>query len=457
LFDDLSYKNVPVTGLLCDENGEKMSKTKGNILKPNDVFDKYGVDAVRLLMCSYPLGNNVKVGLSIFNEMIMPFFNILWNSYYYVTSYIKNFNLEDAKIKSKRVEDKWIISRINSAIKNVEKYMDSYDYAHATESIRNFVVNDFSRTYIKMIRERTQDKDKELAFTFRYVFDRLIKIMAPFTPYISEHIYQEFLKGKSWSVHFEDWPKHEKIDKELEQEFLFASDMMQAIFAAREKAQVGIRWPLGNVIIHSKKDKKLSKDVESLVLLQTNIKELEYTQNFNLGYDFKINYRNLGKDYGQKTADVIELINKNKDDIIKTLSNGKEKISFEGKEINLKEHLNIIKIVPEPFVLGSAKDFNIYLDKTTNPELENEGYLRELTRRIQTLRKKAELNKKDKVELVLKLDADFEAYVKANVNELDGKVGSKKTVFRKVPKEFKFLAEEKVKQKEFVIGIKKIN
>ena len=305
LFDDLTYKNVAVTGLLCDEYGEKMSKSKGNILYPNDVFDKRGVDSVRLLMCSYPLGNNVKVGLSVFDEMIMPFFNILWNSYYYAATYINNFKLNNIKnIDVKRVEDRWIISKVNSTLKDVEKSMKKYDYAHATESIRNFVVNDFSRTYIKIIRDRTQEEDKELAFTFRYVFDRLIRIMAPFTPFISEHIYQEFLKGKSWSVHFEKWPKHEKIDKKLESEFLFASDIIQGILAAREKAQVGIRWPLSKVILHLKEDKRLTKDVESLVLSQTNIKKLEYTKKFDLEYNFKINYRNLGKSYGGKTADI---------------------------------------------------------------------------------------------------------------------------------------------------------
>jgi len=455
LFDDLSYKNVPVTGLLCDENGEKMSKSKGNILSPNDVFDKRGVDSVRLLMCSYPLGNNVKVGLSVFDEVITPFFNILWNAYYYIATYINDFKLDDVKnIDVERIEDRWIISRVNSTINDVDESMEKYDYAHAIEFIRNFVVNDFSRTYIKIIRSRTQEKDKELAFTFKYVFDRLIKIMAPFTPFISEHIYQEFLKGESWSIHFEEWPIHEKINKKLETEFLFASDIIQAVLAAREKAQVGIRWPLSKVVIHSKEGKKLAKDVESLVLLQTNVKELEYVEKFDLGYDFKINYKNIGKEYGKKTADIIELINKNKDKVINALSDGKEKISFEGREVNLKEHINIVKIVPDPFVLGSGKDFDVYLDKTMSPELENEGYFRELTRRIQSLRKKAELNKMDKIELCLELDSDFETYVRSNLKELDGKVGSKKTIFGKVSKELKFSAKDKVKQKEFGIGIR---
>ncbi len=154
---------------------------------------------------------------------------------------------------------------------------------------------------------------------------------------------------------------------------------------------------------------------------------------------------------------MIELINKNKDKVIKALEDGKEKISFEDKEVNLKEHLNLLKIVPKPFVLGSGKDFDIYLDTTMDSELENEGYFRELTRRIQSLRKKAELNKMDKVELVLELDTDFETYVKGNLMELERKVGSKKTVFGKISKEFKFSTKEKVKQKKFVIGIKKIN
>ena len=151
---------------------------------------------------------------------------------------------------------------------------------------------------------------------------------------------------------------------------------------------------------------------------------------------------------------MIELINKNKNKIIKALDTGKEKIFFNRNEIDLKEHLNLIKIVPKPFILISAKDFDVYLDTTMNPELENEGYFRELTRRIQSLRKKAELNKKDKIELVLELDKGFESYIRKNLKELEEKVGSKKTIFGKVSKEFKFSTKEKVKQKEFVIGIK---
>jgi len=458
LFNNLSYKDVAVTGLLCDEHGEKMSKSKGNILYPNDVFDKKGVDSVRLLMCSYPLGNNVKVGLSVFDEVIMPFFNILWNSYYYIADYINNSKLNNVKnINAKRAEDRWIVSRINSTINDVEKSMEKYDYAHATESIRNFVINDFSRTYIKVVRERTQEQDKELAFSFKYVFDRLIKIMAPFAPFVSEYVYQGFLKGSSWSVHFEKWPKHEKIDKRLEQEFSFASDIIQAILAAREKAQTGIRWPLSRAIIHQKEEnpKRLSKDVESLVLSQTNIKRLEYTKRFGIEYGFKINYKNLGKAYGKKTADMIELINKNKNKVINAMANGKEKIAIDKNEVDLKEHLNMIKIVPKPFVLVSAKDFDVYLDTKMSSELENEGYFRELTRRVQSLRKKAELNKRDKIELVLELDKGFESFIRKNLKELEKKVGSKKTIFGKVSKEFRFSTKEKVKQKGFVIGIKK--
>ncbi len=456
LFDNLSYKDVAVTGLLCDENGEKMSKSKGNILKPDDVFDEYGVDAVRLLMCSYPLGNNVKVGLSIFNEMIMPFFNILWNSYYYASSYINHFNLKDTKAEPKNVEDKWIISKMNSTIKNVEEYMKDYDYAHATEAIRNFTVNDFSRTYIKFVRERTQEEDKELAYTFSYVIERLIKIMAPFTPYVSEYIYKDFMDKKEWSVHFDEWPRHEKINENLEKEFDYALEIVQAVLAAREKAQIGIRWPLRKAVIQKTKEhsKKLSKDVEELILSHTNIKEIEFSDNFELEYDFKVNYKNIGKDYGQETANVIEIMNSNKEKILDAVKKGKEKISLNDKEIKIKEYLNIMKVVPEPFALGEAKDFDAYLDKTMTPELEEEGYFRELTRRIQSIRKDSKLDKKDRIELYLNLDAEFEKYVKNNLKELNLKVGSKKTEFE-IPSGLKTQKEE-VKKKEFIIGIKKI-
>ena len=203
LFDSVAYKNVISAGHVVDEKNEKMSKSKGNIIKPREIIDKTGVDAVRLQFCTTDSGSQKRFSYNLMKEQVLGFLNVLYNC----ESYYKQ--LGDEKL-SKKIEDKWILSKLNSLILEVTKDLENYDLNKSFEKIQNFIVNDFSRGYIKMTRDRNDTKE-----VLGEVLEKVSLLIAPFAPYISEYVYSNFSKD---SVHLSKWPKSDKkkINQELE-------------------------------------------------------------------------------------------------------------------------------------------------------------------------------------------------------------------------------------------------
>lgn len=451
LFDNAPYKNVAVAGLLSDENGEKMSKSKGNIIKPLETFAQVGVDGVRLAMTSYALGNSIRYGPSIFKEQINPFFTTLWNSFLYAQTYMSRFDLSGFEVHDAvELEDEWMISKTNSMIEDVTNHLENHEYNHAMNLLIDFVSNTFSRTYIKLIRERTNDVDKELAYVFRFVLDAVIKVLAPFAPYVTEYIYQNFLKQESgsWSVHFDSWPKVGYQNKDLEREFEQAQTIIQGILAAREKAKIGVRWPLSNVKILSEKITNLQKNILELVKVQTNIKEIEFVNRFDVDLEFEIDYKLLGSEFGTETGDVIPAVKKNMDLVSKTL-NQSDSVVIDKWTLH-RDLFKITKIIPEPYVMAPFSYGEIYLDTTITSELESEGFARELTRRIQNLRKVAGLQKDDVIKL--SVGGDVGDIVEKYSSLICEKVGTDSIL---ESGSFEFTSEEKVKERTFLIALEK--
>jgi len=362
------YKAVYSHGMLRDIEGEKMSKSLGNIISPKEVTDKYGVDTFRLYTITAKAGVDLNFS---WEEIKLRYRNldVLLNIANYLINYCDKIpaNLP-AKLEK---EDRWILSRLNSVIKESTELLDSYQLDVAPQLVERLFL-DLSREYIKYTRDRVDDKG-----IFRVIYDILIEIVKMISitcPYIAEHLYLKLKEKyglKEESVFLLDWPKaNEKmIDKELENNMEFVREVIQKIFAEREKARVGVRWPLLRVEVPCKEPKKYE--------------------------GFK--------------------------DIIK-------------KQVNVKE------------VLFSDKIEDVNLDITMTPELELEGFARELIRRIQSLRKAAKLRKSNKISLYVKGDYDLTNMAE----EIMEKVGADSLEFGETETEFKL--NVKIKEKEFFIG-----
>lgn len=261
LFDKPAYKNVISMGHVVDDKGEKMSKTKGNIIKPREILDQAGVDAVRLQFCTTDVGNSKRFSYALMRELVIPFLTVLYNSKKYYEQ------LNKKKVKTK-VEDKWILSKLNSLIKEVTKDLEDYNLNSPFQKITDFVIKDFSRGYIKMTRDR--DDTKEI---LGEVLEKVSLLLAPFAPYISEHVYQIFSKD---SVHLSKWPKADlkKIDQKLEGEFFCLSGIIEKGLAERDKVQIGLKWPLNKITINE--SRKIRKELEELIKSQVNVKKVAW-------------------------------------------------------------------------------------------------------------------------------------------------------------------------------------
>jgi isoleucyl-tRNA synthetase len=304
----------------------------------------------------------------------------LWNCHTFVKNF-KTKTINPAKLKLKD-EDRWILSRLNNTIKEVTQHLEKHSYNSCYNYFKEFVENDFSRFYIKLIRERALDADDELIFTMGAVMNCIVKLMAPFSPYLTDKIYLE-LCGKKASVHLEDWPSPvtSYIDMKLEDKFKSFKDLLQVLLSEREKTGLGIRWPLQKVTIKGLNVNAL-KDLTELIKIQVNVKEVLF----------------------------------------------------------VNDELNQFKIGNEEI------KFKVEFDKTPTKELEEEGYFREIMRRIQDLRKKNNLKREDKIDL----DISFNVNLKSFEKDIKERAGVKILTFGK--HKYKNNITGKIKDKEFEIN-----
>ncbi len=466
LFDKLAYKRCAVGGLLCDEKGEKMSKSRGNIIVPEEMFEKVGVDAVRILMCSYPFGENINFGMKPINDTINPFIKILWNCFYYINQYynIHEINVDEEKTGALLLEDRWIISKVNSLVDDVTNNLDNGQFNHAISGIQNFVNNSFSRTYIKLVRDRADEHDDALAYTFYYVISRVINLLAPFAPYLSDQMYDYFVGAKE-SVHFEEWPGVEDVNKMLEQDVELLQEVISAVNYAREKASLGLRWPVKEVIVATDSKQLVQALNESglveLFKSQTNVKLVNPVASFaKVKEKIRINSAKLGKDFGDKSPKIIAKLSvENNDAIMRFLAkDGKFVMKLDKSEVILtKDHFIYEREIPSDFVGVEFSLGMVYLDKTRNSELDNEGFAREVVRRIQVLRKNSGFVKTDSAELYVYAD-ELESVLKNYADLIKEKCGVKNLMIssKKPGPGYKFSSEEKIKDKKVMLNMNKI-
>jgi len=274
------YKNVISLGHVLDEKGEKMSKSKGNIVNPWDMIGKYGVDTLRwyFYTVNHPWDSKAFVERDV-QQVMRKFTLTLWNSF----AFYKTYATKPSKITSTNILDKWIISRLHSVAKEATKRMDEYDITGAARAIESFVIDDLSLWYIRRSRSRFQNpaNKKELqeaGSTLRYVLLETSKLIAPFTPFVAERIYAEV--GGKGSVHWQDYPKASigKINAKLEKEMQQARDIVTKALAERAKAGIKVRQPLASLKF-SIFNFQFSNELAVLIKDEVNVKEVTFDKN----------------------------------------------------------------------------------------------------------------------------------------------------------------------------------
>ena len=453
-----AYKSVYMHGMILDAYGRKMSKSLGNVIKPSEVVDKWGADTFRY----YTIGGT-DAGLDLnynFDDMQVKnkLLNIFWNIHIYLINYAKFFGKNLTKIKSevKAVEDRYIISKMNSTVQRVTELFESRQIDSVPKEVEEFYL-ELSRWYIKTMREEVELPKLKILFD---CYLTTLKLAAPIIPFITEAIWQnlrEQFKLKEESVHLCDWPKAKKelINKKLEEEIDIVKDIITSILALREKISRPVRWPIKKVIVSTKDEKiaKATKLHKSIIKSLANVWDLEICEEFkDVKYKIKADYAKLGPKFGKDTAQIImRITEQSPESIIKKLQkSGKFKIRLDsGKEVEIvSDDLIIEKYLPEGIKGLSEEKYEILIETEETDEMLIAGFTREVVRKIQDLRKKAGLNKPDRISLALSADVELK------LDEIKEKVGADKLVLTEEGnvKKKKWFEKFKVRGKEIAIG-----
>ncbi len=473
LFKKSCFKNVLCLGLINDESGQKMSKSRGNVVNPWDVLNKQGADALRWYFftgVSPWLSKNFSI--RAIDEVIRKFILTLWNTYSFFVIYanIDNFNPYDYDLEvGDRFEiDRWIISELNLTLKKVNELMDDFNVTESGRLIQNFV-EVLSNWYVRRSRRRfwksEEDKDKISAYsTLHECLVTISRMCAPFIPFLSEEIYKNLTgslgRGEE-SVHLERYPAADEslIDEELSFKMDTARKIVGLGRAVRSKVHIKIRQPVEKVLIYFDGDtgkKEAINHFKDTIISELNVKELEFAGELDelVSYDIKPNLPVLGKKYGSLVPKIRDaLLSESSVRIALKVKNNKNvSLVVEGKKIELLPDEVLVDIKnKEGFGVESDGEFTVGLPTAISGELLEEGFCRELVHQIQNLRKEAGF------EIENTIDTAIESAVKEDVLNKFKNYIMKETLSKSLSSEFKedmFVKEVKVNDEKIKIGIK---
>ena len=428
LFNRTPFENCIVLGHVLDEKGQKMSKSKGNGVDPMELLNTVGADATRwhFYTCSAPW-LPTRLGLENVKETQRGFLSTLWNvySFYVLYAEIDQFNpLKYKDFKVTNIMDKWIISKLNTLIKNVENKLDSYDITGSALEIEEFT-DSLSNWYVRRNRERfwsqelTDDKIGAYVTLYKVLVD-LCKVSAPFVPFMTEEIYQNLVVGLDKtapeSIHLCSWPEVDEkvIDKDLEKEMDLAYKIVKLGRSARNSVNIKNRQPLSEMLISID---TLPEYYTDIVKEELNVKEVVLGAEMSeyVNFEIKPNLPVLGKEYGRLIPKIKEEISKkNQMDLANTVKNGgTEYIKIGETQIGLNsENLLITMQGKEGFAFSGEGEIGVVLDTTITPELAEEGILREVLSKVQNMRKESGFEVLDRINLYVAGNEKVEKIIK---------------------------------------------
>lgn len=421
LFNKPAYKNVIVNELILDKEGKKMSKSLGNSVDPFYVVDKFGADTTRW----YLISNSPPWKVTLFDEDDMldvqrKFFGTLINTYAFFALYanLDNFKYKEDEIPfNDRPEiDKWILSTLNVLVKECEEHYDNYDITKAARAISYFTIEQLSNWYVRRNRRRfwksEKNRDKISAYqTLYHCLVTVAKLSSPIAPFISEEIFKCLndvtSKENVESIHLSFFPEAGEIDETLLKKMDAAQKIVYIIRSIRSKNNLKVRQPLKKIMVVVKKEDQNSvKEMENVILEEINVKELVLldTDSDIVGKKAKPNFKSIGPKFGKNVNSAANLIRNLSSEEIKKLENS-ERLSLLLNGIDIIIATDDVEIVSEEikgWIVESDAGITIALDTELTPELISEGLVREFINRIQNMRKDAEFDVSDRIEITVK-------------------------------------------------------
>ena len=443
-FGKPSFKNVYMHAFIQDSSGRKMSKSLGNIITPEDAINDVGADALRYYLIPGTPGDDFSYsadGVRIQSKNL----GVLWNLHRFLVDLCQTngFSLKDlensALIEQFGDEEKFMVSRMHSSVRCASKAFEDY-HLHEVPSAVDSLFLDLSRTYIQLVRDKASsgEEDEKLAVAkvTSEVLLTSLKAFAPVAPFITEAIYQNLRQAmglKEESIHLCTWPffNEKLIDADLEENMSIIMGVVGAASFAREKANINTRWPLKTLYIVSKDEKAVEacEILGTIIKRQANVKEIRVQVSFpGITYEVKADAGKIGADFGKLTPKVVAAIMDHAPmDIINHMAKDRKMtVKIDGNDLTIApEHVIITRVLPTSIKEAPFQQGFVYIDTTMTKELEQEGFSREVMRRVQALRRTAGLQRRDRVVLHIKASAEVQGLLKHWLEALKEKCGVK--------------------------------
>jgi len=435
-FDSVAFKNVVSNGLVLDKVGQKMSKRLGNAVDPFSTISKFGPDATRWYMITNAEPwDNLKFDIEGIGEVQRKFFGTLYNTYGFFALYANidgfDFSEEEVPLNDRPEIDRWVISKLNSLIAEVDADYDDYEPKKAGRAIQEFVNDHLSNWYVRLCRRRfwkgEPSTDKSSAYQTLYTcLDVVAHLMSPIAPFYADHLFRDLNevtgKVKATSVHLSNMPVADTsaIDTDLEQRMDVAQRVVSLVLSIRKKEKQRVRQPLAKLMIpvaNATFERQL-RAVENLILSEVNVKAIEYlaANSGVIDKSIKANFKTLGPKHGKIMKSIAaEVLKMTQADIATLETEGQFRIQAEGQEVALTlEDVEIVSKDIPGWSVASESGITVALDVTITDDLYNEGLARELVNRIQNLRKDSGLEVTDRIHLKVKGGEKVTPAVEAN-------------------------------------------
>jgi isoleucyl-tRNA synthetase len=419
LFDTPAFKNVLVNELILDKQGQKMSKTKKNTVDPFELLRKFSADTVRWYLVSQsPVWRPTLFDAEGIGEVQRKFFSTLVNTYSFFALYanVDGFDASEPgiPINERQEIDQWIVSELNSLVKNYFQSMEGYDVTKAARAVSDFTMDQLSNWYVRRNRRRfwksEKGRDKTAAYqTLHECLLTITKLIAPFAPFLSDELYHNLMIGNKSafeSVHLETLPKADAgvINPELEHRMEYAIRIVGIVRAMRMKSNLKVRQPLQKILIpvKDKSESDILKKIKDVILEETNVKELDvHVDDDIIKKKIKPNFKVLGQKHGKLTSKIAERIRSfNKIEIGKLDVEGLINVDVDGNTIEVKrEDAEIIAEDIEGWLVGQDGSTTVALATALTDELVDEGLAREFVNRVQNLRKDSGFEVTDRIRI----------------------------------------------------------